>query len=534
MVFRHHDHDYCNEDEDDATRWLMPHPLAYVYRVSLDVDFLKITMKEYLTKIYLIRKEHKLTSAQLFSSASSKQAKEGIERLDMLDEEEEELRAGFQLARCLWQLEHVMVKTNLALTKWRRSKNQLEELLDSDCNCECSSCCASQCGDFTTDSLSCDELQRQLEREEKDCSAMYEKCGNDQAKISKEIATHLGIMTPPSSESSSFPPTPKCDDFMVEYVLKNYCKCSGCIFFYNKKDLGLFGQIQTTTSAPDSISRWKDSYGSSHEFEGMDPFLTAQNLSESGKCCPDEEGKISFRSFYCLECYDIIQERKERQKGTPTVHNGKELAIASSCTAGEINGEAKNEKLGTESSTQTKSPAKTNSMIEETAEQDKEIEDRESNGTIDKEIKNNAKKKRKRKKKKKKVTQAPPSPSSKLKKEWKDVASYFSAASGIPKSSPLDEEEKRDEPTGVMASSHDQSNIAVQQNCPNRKTTITTTLSSAATSQLLESVTNAMKAATIDSVEYNWNDLWVDYLWKTGSIIALDRYMDEMEGVLGK
>mmetsp|Transcript_25723 Transcript_25723/g.60307 ORF Transcript_25723/g.60307 Transcript_25723/m.60307 type:complete len:537 (+) Transcript_25723:233-1843(+) len=535
MVYRHHDHDYCNQDEDDATRWLMPHPLAYLYRVSLDVDFLKITMKEYCTKIYLVRKEHKLTSARLFSSASARHAKELIKRINILDEEEEELRAGFQLARCLWQLEHIMVKTNLALTKWRRSKNQLEELLDGCDDSEYCPCCGYQCGNFTTDSLSCDELQKQLEQDEEDCAAIYEECGNDQAKISKEIATHLGILTPPSLESSSFPQFPKCDDFMVEYVLKNYCKCSGCIFFYNKKDLGLFGQIQTTSATPDNLSRWNDSCKScngtaSDDFRGMNPALMAENFLEAGKSGSDERGKICFRSFYCLECYEIMQEKRERQKAAAAVFKGKETAITSSSSVGK----AEIKKSETNCTTKINSPAKTTSIIKETVKDDKGNEDGESNSTIDKRIKTNAKKKRRRKKKKKKVTvtQTPASPSSTSETDWKKVATYFSA-SGTPESMALDEEEKRDEATEEMASSHNQSNILVRESCANGTTTITTTISSAATNQLLESVTDAIQAVTIESVEDNRNDLWVDYLWKTGSMIALDRYMDEMEGILG-
>lgn len=47
--------------------------------------------------------------------------------------------------------------------------------------------------------------------------------------------------------------------------------------------------------------------------------------------------------------------------------------------------------------------------------------------------------------------------------------------------------------------------------------------------------TNPAIGKTIDNTttDDDPNELWVEYLWKTGSLIALDRYMDEVEGTLG-
>ena len=49
---------------------------------------------------------------------------------------------------------------------------------------------------------------------------------------------------------------------------------------------------------------------------------------------------------------------------------------------------------------------------------------------------------------------------------------------------------------------------------------------------------NACSSHTVDksettSIVTDPNELWVNYLWKTGSIIALDKYMDDMEKTLG-
>jgi len=49
---------------------------------------------------------------------------------------------------------------------------------------------------------------------------------------------------------------------------------------------------------------------------------------------------------------------------------------------------------------------------------------------------------------------------------------------------------------------------------------------------------NACSSHTVDKSETasmitDPNELWVNYLWKTGSIIALDKYMDDMEKTLG-
>lgn len=324
-----------------------------------------------------------------------------------------------------------------------------------------------------------------LQREEDESDDRYMQCRYDQSMISKEIARYLGIDDNSESGEPS-PPPPSCDDSMIEYTMRHYCPCVGCILVFNRKDLGIFGMLRGSSSSSDS---------------------------DDG----DNKSPSVSRS-YCLECF----HRNLVDKETSDIADSSDISVEQQTSAVAVS-----------------TPNKANK---------------------------NPTKKRKKKKKKKKVASASLLSRSPPDTERKDLSSCCSTTScalqcmGIEEeeekidgsllsSSPPDtgrkdhsscvsttscplqcmgieeEEEKRDELINAKTLNRDCGSFSIRESYP---------ATSAFSTTKIHDVIDRNKLATTVSVEDDRNELWVEYLCKTGSMIALDRYMDEMEEILGK
>jgi hypothetical protein len=513
--------------DTDTSMVVMPHPLAYAYRVSREMTVLKANMKGYCSNIQQVKEESDEISQRLFSEKQPSKTQLRVvsskicRRLKWLEEEEQIYRSGFQLARCLWQLERTMVETYVAWQQWERSKicvalikrqthnrsnktKKMEQRFLERDQGGGDYCCNDNDSDNDNDTEKCcpshHKLLQLLQREEDESQAKYEQCGFDQARLSTEIAGHLGLDTADRSASA-----PSCDDWMIRYTRRHYCQCSGCIYFFNKKDLELFGRFWI---------RSKDSSSSRSRSSSI-------NIS----CNSDVGDKnLSVGSFYCLECYERILDQQDEEETAATVRIGTTINPSdSSPDSGDC-------------SPEQQKPLMCNSST--------------SNAATSKETKTNTGRKRRKKRrtgrKKKKVPQEPSLllSSSPPETKRKEINSCFSLTPGVSFSecsTVLIESEKRDELTSTSANAPNRegSNVSIRESCPNTTTTITTTTNSTAatTNKFLDGIHNPAKngkPANANSVNDDPNELWLEYLWKTGSMIALDRYMDDMEDTLGE
>ena len=426
--------------------WQNPHPLAYAFESSGDINFLKNVMKEYCLKIQQVQQQSERLSKNIFSEKSPKKAWKQAKMIENLAQAETQYRDGFLLAKYLWQLETTMFETYLALAKWRRSTYEKDLFLRSSCNEE------------TNDSFSDKKFLQMLQREEDESFQKYQQCGYDQAHLSAEIERLLGISrkNPSRLKRLSF----LCsDDNMVGYTLVHYCQCSrsGCFSYFNKKDASLFGQLRVcrNSSSPNEGKRSiqskasviadefcgrfrlnSSSFGSSSDSSGTNELTSPTSSigtkvtdSDDSFCSLDRESD-EFGEFYCHDCIKMMQnQERNTDKGQ----------IGNAFTTSRNDGV------------------------------DAANTDTTGNGkSIDVETGTKAKRRRKRKKKK----------------------------------------------TSKLSSSKDSK------------------------AETYELQVNACSSHTVDksettSIVTDPNELWVNYLWKTGSIIALDKYMDDMEKTLG-
>eukprot|EP00536_Pseudo-nitzschia_multiseries_P002143 jgi/Psemu1/283506/fgenesh1_pg.28_\ len=181
--------------------------------------------------------------------------------MEALDRDEEAYRTGFRLVRSLWQLEGTLVKTYLALTRWRRSKDETDRLerrqkannknKDQNQNTKTNN----NDNDDNNDNL---ELLRKLQDIETERSANeYEDCGYEQASVSKDIGELL---------SSGYGCGCGCDEAMVDYVHKNYCHCTVCQYYFSKKDLGILGLIRVRRGRPRGAGATQE-HGEEHQHQ---------------------------------------------------------------------------------------------------------------------------------------------------------------------------------------------------------------------------------------------------------------------------
>jgi hypothetical protein len=462
----------------------MPHPSAYAYRVSSDIDYLKTVMKIYCFRIQDVRKENDAVSKRLFSKKNSPGTLAKIKLLGSMEEIEQRCRASFQLAHCLWKLESTMVETYWAMTKWQRATNLIELLIEK--NLEDDDCpCGSNENDKLKQLLGCscsrsndnDELMILLEKEEMECQEQYEQCGFDQAVVSVEIARYLENDT---SKQGSL--EQNCDDFMVDLVKRDYRRCAGCIFFFNKKDAELFGRFHDSSKSSDVAGSPSDS---------------GANCVES---CALEERDPDFSSFYCMDCYEKLVSQKEEQQTVSTVTITEKI-IASSSSADII------------------------------AEEQTPLTPKSSNlsGSSIKGGKTHTSKKRRRKRKKKKVvSESPPLASPSVTDSPTPALEVLKRAALLV--------EKRDEFASTKESNRDVEGVSIRESCPVAMPTSTPASPRATATRFLDGIDladDSIEAASDESARNDPNELWVEYLWKTGSMIALDRYMDEVEDTHG-
>lgn len=543
-------------------KWSMPHPVAYLYRCSTDASFLKARMKDYCEKIQEVQKESDKISRRLFSKKPSKARAAWIRRMEVLVEEEHRYRTGFQLARCLWQLEGILFETYVALTKWRRSKNEQERLLQiggGSSNSNSNSKGDGNNGDGSNDNdfndndfyfdnhdfndnyddddydddaramqycLARSKLLLLEQREEDRSVADYEQCGFDQAGTSKEIGTYLGLDPSRGTLSSSSLPT-ACDEDMFEYTMRNYCHCSVCHYYFNKKDLGIFGQIckpaSTTTDSNGNAG------SSTKAFQGGSIAATLiGDVGASPEDYDEEDCDTRFRSFRCLECYKTFPN--EQQEEDDLTNDGSSRAVAADNTS----------TYGCASIDATEQPSLDGADSNANAINDANSgENNSTGGNNGREKKPGTGKKRRKKKKKKKATTAPPLSSPPCDQEEERTATKKPTSCASPTSVILEHtiltEKKKDDDDD---DNNETSDTLLEQ--PGSDSVVAIRESSVANSFLdringVSDNTNPAIGKTIDNTttDDDPNELWVEYLWKTGSLIALDRYMDEVEGTLG-
>mmetsp|Transcript_42001 Transcript_42001/g.47848 ORF Transcript_42001/g.47848 Transcript_42001/m.47848 type:complete len:411 (-) Transcript_42001:407-1639(-) len=403
------------------TKWSSPNPVAYLIEISNDIAFLKIKMQEYCNKIKEQQTESDGISRKLFSRKPSKTLAIWARRLELIQQEEKAYRASFQLARCLWQLEGILIKTYISLTKWRRSKDEKEKIEKRNN----SNLLLKDDDDDDREK----EIQRQ--KDEDNSAKEYERCGNDQASTSKEIVKYL-------SQSC---------DFMIEYVNKQYCACSVCNYYFNKKDLGIFGMIRH----PRDSSRWISS--------------TTMIASSTSR---------GYELFHCLECYKKVPTSQTTQLQSQQHQQGNKNG----------QGRSDSDSFSINNTQETQQNTNRNTHVLK------------------------RKKKRKKKKNASSLVVVPPE---------KEVL-YCSSPTSVVEGCVLIE---KDDGDSDSEADEEKDNVAKIDNddngskCPSDTTT-----------------TNNNKEKDNDVVDKDddSNEIWVDYLIKTGSIISLNHYMDEVLG----
>jgi hypothetical protein len=241
-------------------------------------------------------------------------------------------------------------------------------------------------------------------------------------------------------------------------------------------------------------------------------FLTCSN-EDNG----NGDKNLSDGSFYCLECYKRIQDQQDEEETTrATVCIGKTTTVSSHSSADDSD---------CDSSLEQNKPLMCNNTISNAATGSKEAKPKTNTGR-------KRRKKRRTGRKKKNMSQEPSLLLSKLSSSSRSSSSSLSECSTA-----VIEAEKRDEEltsTSVIAWNREGNNISIRENCPDTITTIPATCnnSTAATDGIHNPAENSNPAGAND-VNDDANELWLEYLWKTGSMIALNRYMDEMEDTLG-
>mmetsp|Transcript_2902 Transcript_2902/g.7906 ORF Transcript_2902/g.7906 Transcript_2902/m.7906 type:complete len:578 (-) Transcript_2902:256-1989(-) len=527
-----------------ATEWSTPHPVAYLFRVSRGTEALKPFLKDYCSKIQLVRKTRNAVQQQWLEDQQSqpprkpsrkrsrnKQRKGNkrsspsktafwIREMEALDDDEQMYRANFQLARCLWQLEGTLAKTYLALTRWRRSveeSDRLERRVKNGSNSD-------NGNDNGNDN---DLLLKQQDAETEQSAIEYEDCGYEQASVSKDIGDLL----------------PCCDDTMVDYLDANYCHCTVCNYYFSKKDLGILGLIRRRPKNPDYEKNlrngtwWKSFFSEESEEE-----------HENGKRDGDDkdENDDRFDCFYCLECYKKIMDHEVTFKESEQEQEQDELdAAAEKSVANAL----------TDSSTGNSSSEASDPDLDPT--EPTTPRHGESNSSS-----SSPKKRRKRKKKKKASTTVAAAAVAPAPAEVVEPAAEVVEPGGV----------AADESSSSSSPSKTKHQAASSLSCPSPTSVIleyTTMTKAAATSKMeteteteieyqsqreeesdccreepnafLEAMDRASASASASderSTSHNHaayhdpNELWVDYLCKTRSIIALDRYMDEMDPFL--
>ncbi|MGK3751572.1 MAG: hypothetical protein ACI8RD_003873 [Bacillariaceae sp.] len=436
-------------------KWSMPHPAAYIFVVSKDVTFLKTKMKEYCVKIKELQIESDGISKKLFSRKPSKTLAIWARRLEVIQQEEELYRASFQLARFLWQLECILIKTYIALTKWRRCKDEKDK--SDKMKIKNNNSQEQQQQQPLLQLKNTHEIQweKELQRQQdEDNSAKgYEQCGYDQATASKEICKYLN-QSP-------------CD-FMIQYVAKNYCACLVCNYYFNKKDLGIFGLIRVKHPNPSSSdSSSSSSSNSSTDGDNSQQWISASLSASSSLSSSTNDAMLStssssssrdYKSFYCLECYKKVPTKQTTTTQLqPQEHlvEGKENSNATTTVSDTVS--------DTVNTVNTVGGGGDNTS---------------SNNSNNNNNNNNTHTTKKRRKKKKKKNSPPPE---------KEI-SCSSPISVIDEQCVLIEKDEK--------VNEDNDDIIDE------------------------------KQKDDDS-----NDFWVDYLLKTGSIIALNHYMDEVLGM---
>ena len=94
------------------------------------------------------------------------------------------------------------------------------------------------------------------------------------------------------------------------------------------------------------------------------------------------------------------------------------------------------------------------------------------------------------------------------------------------------EDEKSDSIDEAHESKEVKSNVSMNESCSLGTGTMTTetSFSSSANSESTESkLKNKEESGEASPIDDDLNELFLEYLWKTGSIISLDKYMDEMD-----
>lgn len=218
--------EYFLEIDPFLKLWSMPHPVVYILGVSKEAEALKIIMHRYCTEIEETKTQLEKIQKTLFERKTSKTLGLWLRRMQSLEAQEQSLRKSFELARSLWMLEHTLLLTYEAITRWRRAKD-----------------------DTNTDASRSEDRQQ----EEAESAACYEECGYEQASVSWDIR---GLL---ETEESSV----SCDEPMRWYFQEKYCACKDCNYYFAKRDLGILGLI-----------RRGDQWTSSTLFDedGVDPF----------------------------------------------------------------------------------------------------------------------------------------------------------------------------------------------------------------------------------------------------------------------
>jgi hypothetical protein len=429
-------------------------------------------------------------SRMLFSLEDFMFQTKAAEFLQELEMRERETRAGFALIRRLWQLEGIMVDAYLACDQWQRCVTSMDDLVDDYSG-----------DDAHSGSHSREEYKRILQREEQRILALSRRCWIDQGRLSKEIGDTVVKTLPNNSD--------------IVATLQEYCYCTGCANVYRRKDAFIFGTII------------KDKGGGGGSSQSHSPQRTADMKTVSDFVISMLE---DLGSFYCVCC---ARRHRCRADGnglamslhkvvasveSPAVADALRMVgfkIASIKTGTEKGVQKVAAKHGSPEAAQSLRAAAILISLDPSGNIGNATNNTNNINTTN--LKSNTGTKKRKKKRKKKLPRASRSADSSLETDGNNATS--SSAS----------------PTNGKETSNHERPPALAPTTASATITNPVASPTVVTTQFLNDIEKTDDSEiAVPGVNDDPNELLVEFLWKTGSVIALNQYMDEMEETFGE